>query len=250
MTKHLKWYLMAALIPFCPALSAQSGEDLTRRINSIKESSEYIYAESTTRELTEAEENARILLRLNVEDWLSTAVPEEEKAACLEKIPALTQEMQARRGILYRAFLYVRKADLVPSVAVPPGPAVPVVIAEVVYVPEEIPAVMKDEETVEKVPEAPVLSALEEKMLSVKRFSDVKSFVTSLEKEGVIRDYGKYATMPSGEPCYVFVYDRSGDVVAHIKVTVDQQTDLVTGGADPVSNHKNCGAFWFRVVEK
>ncbi len=248
MTKNLKGCLVLALVLLCTAMSAQSAEDLNRRINSIKGSSEYIYAESTTRELEDAEENARILLKLNVEDWLPSVLPEEDREACIEKLPAITQEMQARRGVLYRAFLYVKKADIVPSVADPPQ-SVPVVIAEVVYVPEEKPVVNEDE-TEKKAPEAMALSALEEMMLSVNRFSNVKSFVTSLERDGVIRDYGKYSTMPSGEPCYVFVYDRSGNIVAHIKVTGDRQMNLATRVEDPVSNYKNCGAFWFRVVEK
>ena len=236
--------LLTATAVVGPCLSAQASSELTRKINDIKQSSEYVYAESTTKDLAEASENAKVLLAVNVEDWLRELMPSDSVAGILDRLPSITQEMQARRGALHRAFLYVRKSDLVETwtdghlvknVDPVPTPGVSDEVVEVILAPPPAP------------PTPEPLSSLEQQMLSVLSFDGIKPFVTRLEKQGVITDYGKYATLPTGAPCYVFIYDRSGKVVSHIKMDGDAQTNLSTRSSDSVSNYKHCGAIWFRI---
>ena len=49
--------------------SAQTATDVARDINKVKRDTMYIYAESTTKDLSESYNNARAILEMKVGDW-------------------------------------------------------------------------------------------------------------------------------------------------------------------------------------
>ena len=90
------------------------------------------------------------------------------------------------------------------------------------------------------------LTSDEQVMLEVRSFTQIEPFISGLRVKNVIRDFGKYATLPEGS-CYLFVYNREGNVVAAIRKEGTDQTNLETGEKDDVSSYKGCGAIWFRM---
>lgn len=190
-------------------------------INGIKMSDDYLYAECTSSEWREACDNATDILRIMVEDWLS----ENASEADVDSIMDTRKVIRARRAELYRAFIYVEKPETVqPSTAED----------SVSPVSEEVPVSNNS------------LTSDEQVMLEVRSFTQIEPFISGLRVKNVIRDFGKYATLPEGS-CYLFVYDRAGNVVAAIRKEGTDQTNLETGEKDDVSSYKGCGAIWFRM---
>ena len=65
--------------------SAQTATDVAKDINKVKRDTMYIYAESTTKDLSEAYNNARAILEMKVGDWVRTQHPNEGIEVCIVK---------------------------------------------------------------------------------------------------------------------------------------------------------------------
>ena len=95
-------------------LSFSLAQSVTQDINKVKRDTMYIYAESTTKELSEAYNNARAILEMQVGDWVRKQHPKEEIEVCIVKAKEHFMQLDTRRGELYRAFVYVKKSDIMP----------------------------------------------------------------------------------------------------------------------------------------
>lgn len=226
--------ILCLLVVFLPAAAfCQNTLGAAGIINGIKMSDGYIYAEATSAEWREASDNATDILRIKVEDWLS----DNGSEADVEGIMEGKKVIRARRSELYRAFIYVQKPDM---------PAK----QHIVSAKQQDRADTSETVTAAETSAEPVgdghLTTDERKMLEVLLFSQIEPFISSLRGKNVIRDYGKYSTLPEGN-CYLFVYDRAGEVVAAIRKEGASQTNLKTGETDDVSSYKGCGAIWFRM---
>ncbi|MDO4160246.1 MAG: hypothetical protein Q4D41_07310 [Prevotellaceae bacterium] len=102
-----------AIIPFS---SAQNNvEDQKKEINKIKKNSSYIYSEATLANKQEAIDLAKDLLYQNINEW----VAKQKKFADASKVVTVNtnysvEEMTLPRGNMHRAFMYVKKTDIIP----------------------------------------------------------------------------------------------------------------------------------------
>lgn len=207
-------------MPFANALG-QNTLGAAGIINGIKLSDDFLYAEFTSSEWREASDNATDILRMMVEDWLT----ENGSEADVDSIMDTKKVIRARRSALYRAFIYVEKPETVKTST-------------------EEDSVASDLEEISVSSNS--LTSEEQIMLGVRSFTQIEPYISGLRVKNVIRDFGKYATLPEGN-CYLFVYDRAGNVVAAIRKEGTDQTNLETGEKDDVSSYKGCGAIWFRM---
>ena len=93
----------------------------------------------------------------------------------------------------------------------------------------------------------PALTSDEETMAAIFNFSEIEPYVKSLKSERRIHAYGKYASLPVEDPCYMFVYNKEGSVIAVLRQSEDgKQINLRTLKDDNVRNYKNCGAIWLQ----
>ena len=228
-------------------LSFSLAQSVTQDINKVKRDTMYIYAESTTKDLSEAYNNARAILEMQVGDWVRKQHPKEEIEVCIVKAKEHFMQLDTRRGELYRAFVYVKKSDIMPvadksevtvfevgSVANPNEPKA----APAIIVTEEASTV--EEKTLE-------LTSEEKQMKLTRSFYDVEPYIKGLRSKGRLKSYGKYATMPADEDCHLFVYDKQGNIPALIRKSGQKQYNLNTLKEDDVKNYKNCGAIWFQL---
>lgn len=248
MNRTVLIFLLALI--WLSSANAQSASDVIKNINNVKRDTSFIYAESTTKDLSDAYNNARAILEMQVGEWVRKQHPSEDIEVCIVKAKEHFMQFDTRRGELYRAFVYVRKSDIMPvedknEVAVfEVAPAVKQetpVISRAVIVTEEPPVVAVEEpRTIELTPE-------EKQMKSIKNFYDVEPFINGLKSKGLLKAYGKYATMPSDEDSYLFVYNRQGIISALLRKRGQTQYNLNTLKEDNVKNYKNCGAIWFQL---
>ena len=157
-------------------------------------------------------------------------------------------QLETRRGDLYRAFVYVKKNDILPVAdksevtvfeVAPVAQPDKIKPAPVIIVEKEAPVVPK-EHVLE-------LTTDEKQMRLVRSFYEVEPFIKGLKSKGRVDKYGKYATMPADEDCHLFVYDKQGNISAWIRKSGNKQYNLNTLKEDNVKNYKNCGAIWFQL---
>ncbi|MBR5747841.1 MAG: hypothetical protein IKY01_03530 [Prevotella sp.] len=225
-----KLLLFGAFLLGCFSGQAQDtgSADALNDINAIKRDTSFIYAESTMKDALEAQSGAQAILELKLYDWLRSNYPNENAEALVNNSKEKWFPLLTKRGKYNRIFVYVKKRDVVP-IAEEPEP----VEEEFVPILEEV-----------LVPE---LTSDEESMAAIVRFDDIEPYVKGLKNDGRIRAYGKYASLPEDDPCYMFVYDKEGSVVAVLRQSEDgQHFNLRSLKEDNVRNYKNCGAIWLQ----
>lgn len=227
---------------------AQTATDVGKEINKVKRDTMYIYAEATMKDLSEAYNGARAILEMKVGDWVRDQHPNEGIEVCIVKAKEHLVQLETRRGDFYRAFVYVRKSDIMP---VADKSEVTVFEVSPVTQPNKIkpePAIIVEEE----VPAAPKeqvleLTSDEKQMRQVRNFYEVEPYIKGLKSKNMLKAYGKYATMPENEDCHLFVYDKQGNISALLRKSGGSQYNLNTLKEDNVENYKNCGAIWFQL---
>lgn len=214
------------------------GVDPLNDINAIKRDPSYIYAEATMKDAIEAQSGARAVLELKLYDWLRSEHPELNSDSLVSNSKDKWFNLLTRRGKYNRVFVYVDKRLLVPVVEDP-----------------------KPEEEPEPVVDDPVsimddflrleLTEDEETMSGIYRFSNIEPYIKGLKESDRLKAFGKYASLPEDDSCYLFVYNRDGDVVAVLRQTEDgSHFNLREKRDDDVRNYKNCGAIWFQLKKK
>lgn len=83
----------------------------------------------------------------------------------------------------------------------------------------------------------------ERRMLLVDRLTAIESFI---EQSSDIAAYGKFKDMPQSGECYLFIYNREGNVPAVLLRNSEGYTNVSSGKQDDIKNYKGCGAIWFQ----
>lgn len=238
---------------------------IAKKINEIKKDTMFISAESVNAKWEEALETAKSLLGFNVEMWLKETrkMDLSKDSSFVMKSKQSSNQLQGRRGSLYRAFVYVNKNDIM---QIKEGEDVIVVGRKNA----DLPAVNSKEEksssdelekelqslatptAVEQVqPQAPShqLSNDERIMLRFSKAQDFVNYLKQLKSEGRLAAIGKYQEKPSSGSYYLFVFNKDNEVVACLLYENGSLLNLRTLQADSFGNYegKGWGARWFSV---
>lgn len=252
--------LLALLFPF----TAKAQSSAVKQINAIKRDTTYLYAEATMQTWDEAYSGAKAILEATIQDWAKDQKMSDKASAFLAKSDKKILEIKTQRGNYIRAFLYVKKSDIVPV-----GKSQEVMVIDNSKgngKPIEIKPLKEDKarkrdidqarngnisSKVEQVqqPQVVQLSNVEEQILSVTTFQDIQPLVEDLKGQGVLADYGKYKTLPQSGTCYLYIYNRSGQIPAVLKKTDNNVFNLKTQQEDNINKYKDCGAFWLRLKQ-
>ncbi len=256
--------LILQLACVVPALAQ---EDKNAEINKIKRSRDYLTVTGTSMvSAEEASENARMLIDVEIEQWLQENA-EGDIAGYIAKSKENLVVIETKRGSLFRAFIYVKKKNILPYyenetvMAELPNPIVtdsPIIVdtmkVEEVIVPpivenivemkkateesvstvEYLPPV---EKPVEEVIVAPLESASggvsnmeeEKSILKVYSVSSVSKYLGKLKQTGKLAEYGKEVAWPGNGVVYFFFADYNNVVRGYIKMTDGITFNLANG---------------------
>lgn len=228
-----------------------------KQINVIKQDTSYLYAEATMKTWDEAYNGAKAILEASVQDWASKRHLLRKDATLLAKSNKKILEIKTSRGDYVRAFLYIRKSDIIP---VSEQQEVMLINGGKGIKYKQLDEKEAREKDVDKIKKgvvgsvvenlhAPAYSLNEEerRFAGIKSFASIESVVQALQNEGELKDFGKYKTLPSDGTAYLFVYDRQGEVKAVLKRMSDKTINLQTLDDDNIESYKNCGAIWIRL---
>ena len=261
-------------------------EDKNAEINKIKRSRDYLTVTGTSMvSAEEASENARMLIDVEIEQWLQENA-EGDIAGYIAKSKENLAVIETKRGSLFRAFIYVKKKDILPYyenetvMAELPEPLVPetpvnvdTIKAEETIIPlvEENVVKVESEEglvsTVEYLPpvEKPTeevivdplesasggISNMDEEQSMLKKYSvsSVSKYLGQLKKADKLAEYGKEAAWPSTGVVYFFFADYNNVVRGYLKVSDGTVINLANGNqveiADYLTKYETGTYIWF-----
>ena len=275
--------LILQLACVVPALAQ---EDKNAEINKIKRSRDYLTVTGTSMvSAEEASENARMLIDVEIEQWLQENA-EGDIAGYIAKSKENLVVIETKRGSLFRAFIYVKKKDILPYyenetvMAELPEPLVPETLVNVDTIKAEetiIPPVEENvvkveseeglvstveylppvEKPAEEVIVAPLESASggisnmdeEQSMLKKYSISSVNKYLGQLKKADKLAEYGKEAAWPSTGVVYFFFADYNNVVRGYLKVSDGTVINLANGNqveiADYLTKYETGTYIWF-----
>ena len=275
--------LILQLACVVPALAQ---EDKNAEINKIKRSRDYLTVTGTSMfSAEEASENARMLIDVEIEQWLQENA-KGDVAGYVAKSKENLAVIETKHGSLFRAFIYVKKKDILPYyenetvMAELPNPIVadtPIVVDTVKVeeittppVEENIVEVKSEEKLVstvdylppvekpvEKVIVAPLESASggisnteeEKSILKVYSVSSVSKYLGKLKQADKLAEYGKEIAWPDNGVVYFFFADYNNVVRGYIKMTDGTAFNLANGEevelADYLTKYETGTYIWF-----
>ena len=274
------------LVLFAWSIPTLAQEDKNAEINKIKRSRDYLTVTGTSMvSAEEASENARMLIDVEIEQWLQGNA-EGDIAGYVAKSKENLAVIETKHGSLFRAFIYVKKKDILPYyenetvMAELPNPIVadtPIVVDTVKVeeittppVEENIVEVKSEEKLVstvdylppvekpvEKVIVAPLESASggisnteeEKSILKVYSVSSVSKYLGKLKQADKLAEYGKEIAWPDNGVVYFFFADYNNVVRGYIKMTDGNALNLANKEqvelADYLTKYETGTYIWF-----
>jgi hypothetical protein len=272
MKNSIQKYLLIALTLAIglPALAQQQqNAEEKKKINQIKKSNQYLYAEVTTEDKQQSIDLADEALDVEINKYVANEKKFRNATQYVARNTSSSWErITLKRGTnMYRAFVYVKKSDIFPADNVrsaknpqtakvdnitfnSPGGTVEAERATKPAQPAKAePA--KAQPTAPKVASATTASTsrydkVVERLKGLTKSSDVAPLVKRMKTEGLISDYNTYKNLPDPSEYVLIVYNKEGAVEALLSDGVER-TNLKTGAPDNVGNYKGRGAFGVKV---
>lgn len=225
--------LLLALLPAL-AMAAADGDEAKKKINSIKKNSRtYLYAEATAPTEQEAHDLAEEILYDEINAWAATKKKLQKSSNfVINNRQSLWTTVTLPRGNMKRAFIYVKKSDILP--------------AETSEVIENANPVVDDTpltSTVETVyPEAVTTLA------ACTEYADLVAKIQQMKANGQLKSYARYAKLDNPDTCYLAIYNQVGKIVAVLSPG-QVRHNVGTGKVDGIVNYSGCGAIGFEVNE-
>lgn len=238
-----KFILMIAcsLYCICSVVGQTTNSEISKQINAIKMNQDYISSESTAETWETAYDNARALLEVNIEEWIKATDASADLQGFIAKSSNNILELKTMRGSRYRAFLYVKKSDIMTF-----KNSKNIIVAPIQQEDKQnaIAITPQEDNAPASVPQEMYQPSDEEqRMLQVVSSSQIEPFIKGNNK---VQDYGKYKDVPDTGECYFFVYNREGGISAYLLRNEKGYVNVKTGESDNIDNYKGCGAIWFR----
>lgn len=238
--------ILSLMMVVCTVVQAM--DQKMERVNAIKKSPDYLYGEATMKELKEAEALAFELLQIEVDAWLEKSATDDIRPS-KQKIRQLTDTLILMRAGMYRVFAFLKKSELMPAPQEQP-PSMQVA-PQAPNLQQKIPVQKEKEHLLTPEMERFIKKQLKQKNEAIERikgaknFFDLENILPPLKEEGLLADYGKYATAENPEDCYLIVYDIAGNIKALLDKGESTRKNLKTGEEDSIDNYRGCGAIWF-----
>ena len=238
MQQKIRMALTLAVALFsCTSIFAQSTvEEKKKEINAIKKNSDYIYAEATMADQQAAIDLAKEILYQNVNEW----VAKQKKFAGASNVITVNtnysvEDMTLPRGNWFRAFMYVKKTDIIPA-----GNVAVMKVARTE--PDAEKAAPVEPAAKQESPE----DIIKKQLLECENTGQMSTLLKNLKAEGKIADFQKLNTITSPEEYVIAIFSKEG-VIRAILSEGAERTNVKTGQPDQISNYKGNGAIGIKI---
>lgn len=230
MMKTILNILFLMLIP-CAGLSAQDDGAMKKKINSVKKNtSVYLYGEATAATEQEARDLAEDILHNEINKWAATKKKLQGSTNLIvNNKQSLWTSMSLPRGNMYRAFVYVKKTDIIPA-------------DNTEVIENNAPALVSEVSEVRTYPAAVL------EIAACTKYDDFVDKIKQMKADGRVRCFERYAKLDNPDSYYLAIYDTGGNVIAVLTPGASRR-NVKTSVADGVKNYPGCGAIGFVVNE-
>lgn len=212
-------------------INAQQSDTQKKEINKMKKSQLYLYAEATLPEKNEALATALEKLKDETQKWIQEKKKnkEVEPDLVLPNIEQTSGKIELPRGNMYRAFVYIKKSDMISSQN-----------ARIVEVENSFQTAIPTGTEEESEPVGHTSEVIK-RLLALKMFDEIQPCLLALKKEGKVTDYKKYAALIKPEDYLLIVYNKQAEIEAVLS-DGKERFNLRTNAPDGVANYKGRGA--------
>lgn len=225
-------------------VNAQQTDEIKREINKVKKSSLYLYAETTMPDKAEALSTAMEMLEKEAQRWAGEKKRKDGAVSdlVLTNIEQISNRMELPRGNMYRAFVYIKKSDVLVSQNTKVSRLETPASGE--QAGEEFRSAYEPigKNVVEIQPEAV------QRLLALTEFKEIEPCLLALKREGKLVEYGRYANLANPEEYILIIFSQEYKVVAVLSEG-EKRMNLKTNVPDGVANYKGCGAVGVKLVK-
>lgn len=228
--------LAVALLSCTSILAQNTVDEKKKEINAIKKNSDYIYAEATMADQQAAIDLAKEILYQNVNEW----VAKQKKFAGASNVITVNtnysvEDMTLPRGNWFRAFMYVKKTDIIPA-----GNVAVMKVARTE--PDAEKAAPVEPAVKQESPE----DIIKKQLLECENTGQLSTLLKNLKAEGKVTDYQKLNSIASPEGYIIAIFSKEG-VIRAILSEGAERTNVKTGQPDQISNYKGNGAIGIKI---
>lgn len=235
--KRVSCAVLAALACLSTVSAQTSIEEQKEEINNIKKNKSYISAEATLPDKQSAVDLARDILYQKINEWVAS----QKKFVGSEKVVTVntnyaTEDMMLPRGNMFRAFMYVKKSDIIPvtNVTVNDTPEMKVADKNGVT-PAAIEPIFD-----------PKVEAVTKELLDAGNTGRLSAVLGRLKQERKIAEYNKLSALSAPEQFFMVIFTREGNIEAVLSDGAER-VNMRTGKADAIGNYKGCGAIGVKI---
>lgn len=240
MKKHISLFLTFILMACLSAGAQENQAELKSKVNEIKKSPDYIYAETTRETAEEAKSAAEEQLYNNINIWVAQEKKlRGAKQVIVAEAKADYEEYQLQRGNLVRAFLYVKKSDIIACDNVRVLDVNPLKEDEAKEDEAQQPAADPQPAT-----PAVEISPLVKELAGIATIQAFGTRIKELKAQGKVGVYGKYKELSDPDNCLLVVYNRQGTIEAVLTAGA-QRYNAATALPDAIANYPGCAAIGF-----
>ena len=240
MKKHISLFLTFILMACLSAGAQENQAELKNKVNEIKKSPDYIYAETTRETAEEAKSAAEEQLYNNINIWVAQEKKlRGTKQVIVAEAKADYEEYQLQRGNLVRAFLYVKKSDIIACDNVRVLDVNPLKEDEAKEDEAQQPAADPQPAT-----PAVEISPLVKELAGIATIQAFGTRIKELKAQGKVGVYGKYKELSDPDNCLLVVYNRQGTIEAVLTAGA-QRYNATTALPDAIANYPGCAAIGF-----
>lgn len=239
MKKHISLFLTFILMACLSAGAQDNQAELKSKVNEIKKSPDYIYAETTRETAEEAKSAAEEQLYNNINIWVAQEKKlRGAKQVIVAQAKADYEEYQLQRGNMVRAFLYVKKSDIIAADNVR--------VLDVNPLEDEAKEDEAQQPAADPQPATPAveISPLVKELTGIATIQAFGTRIKELKAQGKVGVYGKYKELSDPDNCLLVVYNRQGTIEAVLTAGA-QRYNATTALPDAIANYPGCAAIGF-----
>ena len=242
----MKKRLLAIIMVLICVVVGFAQESDSKRINKIKRDSKYLYAEETKPTEEEARKAAEATLHIYIEEYVASQKKlKKAENIVIKDLQSKVERIEMKRGTMVRAFVYVKKSDIIPAdnVIVTEGPGDPEKKAEPASTVEPIPAADLGESGLPQWQQEVIKELLEKNSLT-----EVRAHLNRLKAEYKVKRQGAAGTAKNPEKLYWVIQSSDGSLIV-LGPGSEQRTNYRTMQFDQLSAYRNNDAIWFEMAK-
>lgn len=232
----------------------------TKKINSIKRNSQYLYGEGTEDTEAAAYETAKEYLLMQINEYVESKKKlNQAENIILKDVGENYEKIQMQRGERIRVFLYVKKSGIIAAenseiLVKTPVPANEGQTEDDKGLTSTYVTIGNNPETEEGVKENFQLEKawqqeVVNQLCQTASITEARALLARMKAEYKVKRYGAFQDCRNPDASFILVFDNNGSVKAVLGPGNEQRANYQSGRYDSLGNYPESSALWFTLSD-